>query len=196
MYKVKHTGTTYKPYTVKGDTLDDIWKSIEKKGPKAHGKNVAGLTTCPVTVNKSSVKMDHEFTESKKDGIEAKIWHKAITLEYKCTIKIPQLASDKKLSKAAKKEWKRFMAKLKTHEQGHVEVTGKEASSIGEEIDQLKFVGTGENKRAAFDAAVKTFKKEFPKKYSTQKVEERLDKAHKKFHATKGHGPNLDRKIK
>lgn len=196
MYKVKHIGTTVKNYTVKGDTLDEIWKSIEAKGPKAHGKNVAGLTTCPVTVNPSSVKIDHAFTPNKKGGFDAELWHKAITLEYKCTIQMPKLASDKNLSKAAKTEWNRFMAKLEKHEQGHVDVTNKEAKVMGAEIDALKFKGSGADKKSAFKAAVKTFTKEFTTKYSEAKVDARLEKAHKKFHSSKGHGPALDRTIK
>ncbi len=195
MFKVKHTGTTIKNYVVKGDTLAEIWASIEAKGPKSHGKAVAGLTTCPVTIDPSKVKMDHAFKTGKKGGFDVELWHKSLTIEYKCTIQMPKLASDKKLSKAAKAEWKRFIAELETHEQGHVEITGKEAKAIGAEIEALKFKGSGPDKRAAFDTAVKAFKKEFPASYSPAKVDARLEKAHKKFHSTKGHGPALNKTI-
>lgn len=196
MYKVKHTGTSNKWYTVKGDTLAEIWQSIEAKGPKAHGKNVAGLTKCPVTVNPASTKFDHKFTPGKKGGFDAEIWHKSITLEYKCTIKMPKLASDKKLSAKAKTEWKRFMAELASHEQGHVQVTGKEAKAMGTEIDAMKFKGAGKDKKAAFKDAIKSYKAEFGKKYAPAKVDARLEQAHKKFHGSKGHGPTLNTSIK
>lgn len=196
MFKVKHTGTANKTYTVKGDTLADIWADILKKGPKAHGKNVAGLTTCPVNVDGNSVKFDQTFKENKKGGFDAEMFHKKGNLTYKCTILMPKLASDKKLSKAAKSEWSRFMAKLDTHEQGHVTVTGKEAKIIGAEMDAMKFKGSGKDKKAAFQAAVKTYKKDFIAKYGGSKVSDRLEKAHKAYHAKGGHGPALNTTIK
>ncbi|KIN62980.1 DUF922 domain containing protein [Sulfitobacter noctilucicola] len=195
MYKVKHSGTSVKYYNVKGDTLADIWASIEAKGPKAHGKNVAGLTTCPVTVNPASTKFDQKFTPGKKGGYDAEMWHKSITLEYKCTIKMPKLASDKNLSKAAKAEWKRFIAQLNVHEQGHVDVTGKEAKVMGTEIDAMKFKGTGKDKQTAFKDAIKSYKRDFGAKYSQANVDARLEAAHKKFHNSKGHGPALNKTI-
>jgi len=196
MFKVKHTGNTNKWYTVKGDTLAEIWQSIEKKGPTVDGKKVAGKTECPVVINASSVKMDQTFKQNKKGGYDAELFHKSGTINYKCTILMPKLASDKKLSKNAKAEWKRFMGKLATHEDGHVTVTGKEGKVMGVEIDALKFKGSGKDKRAAFNEAVKTYKKEFPVKYSETKVDARMKKAHKAYHSTGGHGPALNTKIK
>ena len=196
MYKVKHSGTSNKWYTVKGDTLAEIWQSITAKGPKSHGKNVAGLTTCPVTVNAASTKFDQKFTPGKKGGFDAELWHKAITLEYKCTITMPKLASDKKLSAKAKAEWKRFMAELTSHEQGHVKATAKEAEVMGTEIVTMKFRGSGKDKQAAFKDAVKAYKADFGKKYAPGKVDARLELVHKKFHSSKGHGPTLNTSIK
>lgn len=196
MFKVKHTGTVNKWYTVKGDTLADIWKSIEAKGPRADGKKVAGLTTCPVTVDGKATKFDQKFTPGKKGGFDAELWHKSGSINYKCTILMPKLASDKKLSKAAKAEWKRFMGKLAIHEQGHVDVTDAEAKLIGKEMDAMKFIGSGKDKKSAFAAAVKTYKKDFPAKFGGTKVDDRLKKAHKAFHTKGGHGPALDKTIK
>jgi predicted secreted Zn-dependent protease len=196
MFNVKHAGTTNKTYTVKGDTLADIWKSIEKNGPTVDGKKVAGLTTCPVEVNASSVKFDQTFKAGKKGGFDAELFHKAGTLSYKCTILMPKLASDKKLSKAAKAEWKQFMGKLAKHEDGHVIATGKEAKVIGAELDAVKYNGSGKDKNAAFKDAIKTYKKEFIAKYGGTKVSDRLKKIHKDFHAKSGHGPALNRTIK
>lgn len=192
MFKVKHTGTTNKWYTVKGETLDEVWKDIQRKGPKEDGKKVAGLTTCPVEVDPASVKMDQTFTARKKGGFDAELFHKSGRLTYKCTILMPKLASDRKLSRDAKVEWKRFMGKLATHETGHVTVTGKEAKVIGGELDAMKSKGTGNDKRAAFNDAVKTYKKEFTAKYGGTKIEDRLKKVHKTYHVRGGHGPALD----
>ncbi len=197
MFKVKHTGNTNKWYTVKGDNLAEIWKSIEKKGPVADGKHVAGLTTCPVAVDAATVKLDHKWITPGKVGKEdVELFHKAGTLTYKCTILMPKLASDKKLSKNAKAEWKRFMGKLATHEDGHVTVTGKEGKLIGGEMDAMKFKGTGKDKKAAFKDAVKTYKKDFTAKYGGTKIDDRLKKAHKAYHAKGGHGPKLNTTIK
>ncbi len=196
MFNVKHTGTANKTYTVKGDTLADIWKSIEKNGPVIDGKRVAGLTTCPVEVAKSSVKYDQTFKASKKGGFDAELFHKSGTVSYKCTILMPKLASDKKLSKAAKVEWKRFMGKLAKHEQGHVIATGKEAKVLAAEFDAVKYKGSGKDKNAAFKDAIKTYKKEFLAKYGGTKLTDRLKKVHKAFHVQNGHGPALNKTIK
>ncbi len=196
MFKVKHTGTTNKWYTVKGDTMAEIGKSIVKNGPVLDGKKVAGLTTCPVTVDGKATKFDGKFTPGKKGGFDAELWHKSGSVNYKCTILMPKLASDKKLSKAAKAEWKRFMGKLTTHEQGHVDVTGVEAKLIAKEIDAMKFKGSGKDKKTAQAAAVKAYKKDFTAKFGGTKVDDRLKKAHKAFHSKGGHGPALNLTIK
>lgn len=196
MFKVKLVGTTNKTYTVKGTTLAEIWKDIEKRGPKVHGKNVAGVTATPVWIDGKASKMDFKFTPGKAGkGFDAELWHKSGTVSYEAKIKVPKLDSDKKLSAKAKSEWKRFISGVLSHEQEHVAVAKKVATTLGTEVEALKFKGSGADKKAALKDAVKTYKKIFTSKYSESKINERIDKAHKALDSKTGHGPTLKTSI-
>ncbi len=194
---VKHTGTANKTYKVEGETLADIWNDILKKGPVVNGKHVAAKTVCPVEMKASSVKMDHKIVASKKTKghFDAELWHKKGAMTFKCTVLMPKLASDKALSPKAKKEWRRFLGKLAGHEKEHETLTGHEASHLAAEMDGLKFKGTGASEKKAFDAAVKTFRKEFTKNYGGTKIDDRLKEAHKSFDAKTGHGASQGAKL-
>ena len=95
----------------------------------------------------------------------------------------------------AKKEWRRFLGKLAGHEKEHETLTGHEASHLAAEMDGLKFKGTGASEKKAFDAAVKTFSKEFTKNYGGTKIDDRLKEAHKSFDAKTGHGASQGAKL-
>lgn len=182
-------------YTVKGDTLAEIWKDIEKKGPKDGGKNRAGFTKAPVTTP-NNLKFDKDVKPNpKKAGeFEAKVWIKSEKITMKPEIKMPKLASDKKLSPAAKKEWQRFMKELASHEEEHVTATEDEAKAVAQEMQDLEGVGTGKDEKSALKAAQKDFVSKFKAALGGSKLDDRLKKVNKALDGS-GHGPVLNTSI-
>ncbi len=183
-------------YEVSGSTLAEIWEDIKAKGPKDGGKDRAGYTTCTATTPKSAA-FDGKVEPSKaKPGEQqASVWFKNAKMPLTCKIQLPKLKSDKGLSDAAKKEWKRFLAGVKKHEKEHVAESLKEAKKIAGELAALTGVGTDKDKAKAIKAAQADHAKKEKKDYSKAKLTERMDKVNKALDAG-GHGPVLDLSIK
>jgi predicted secreted Zn-dependent protease len=182
-------------YKVKGDTLADIWKDIQKKGPKDGGKSRAGFTKAPVkTPNKLGFDMKIEPDPDKPDEFVATVWIKSAKITLKPTIKMPKLASDKKLSAPAKKEWARFISELKSHEEEHVTATETEAKAVAQEMQDIEGKGTGKDKKKALKAAQKDFVKVFKAALGGTQLDDRLKAVNKRLDSG-GHGPVLDTSI-
>jgi predicted secreted Zn-dependent protease len=176
-------------YNVAGDTLADIWKDIQKNGPKYKSSARAGKTTCKINMDSSSSKI--EFTTTEKKEFESEASMTKGTLTYDCTIEAPKLKSDEGLSDAAKKEWARFMKELLAHENEHVADFGKAAAKIGKEIDDLTATGKGADKKKAEKAALTEYTKVFTKQYSDAENDKRLAASADALDAG-GHGPTLN----
>ncbi len=56
-----------------------------------------------------------------------------------------QEASDKDLSGAAKKEWRRFLVFVGVHERGHADSYYHVACDVGKDLDSMSGTGTGKN---------------------------------------------------
>lgn len=186
-----------KYYSIKGDTLEDIWNDIIKKGPKDpnDNKKVAALT---YTSYKTSSAWNHEIIDKSEisDGqTTVKMKIKDLNILYWSKIKFPKLGSNK-LSANAKKEWARFIAKLKPHEMEHVTKGKAEMDLIVKELEKMEGSGIGKGEEEAVSNARKHMEEAFQKKYGNKKIEERLNKVHKKFDHAKGHGPKLNYSIK
>ncbi len=191
---VKKGAIGKKPYTVKGDTLQDIWSDILKKGPKdpRSGKKVAGYTDCPVKPPTKAT-YDGNTDQDKKTGeYTVTVWFKAAELTMTGTIKMPKLASDKKLSAKAKQEWKRFMKLLIAHENEHVAVTEKAAKAFAADMQALTGVGVDIDKEEAKKKAGADLQ---TNRQNLSSLQERLDKANKDLDSG-GHGPTLKTSIK
>ena len=192
---LKKAATKVVTYTVSGGTLADIWKDIQKKGPKDGGKSRAGFTSAPVTTP-NYLGFDKEVKPNpRKEGeLEAKVWIKSAKITMKPQIKMPKLASDKKLSPEAKKEWARFMKELAAHEQEHVAATEAEAKAVAQEMQELEGVGAGRDEKTALKAAQKNFIKVFKAALGGTKLNDRLKKVNADLDHG-GHGPVLNTSI-
>lgn len=191
--------TSTKPYTVKGATLADIQKEIDKKGPKDGSKNVAGLCTCSLEMDAKSTAIDFNVTQNNKGEYEAEAYFTKGTLNWPCTITMPKCSSVSKLSKPAQKEWKRYMGCLETHETAHVPEYEKEIKAIAAEIEALRGNATNadENKakKAAFDALAKTFTTDYSQAKNDARLEANAEAYDKKTKHGKTQGAVLDTSI-
>ena len=191
--KVDKKSTKVNKYSVAGITLQEIWDDIKAKGPTTKaGKKVAGYTEAPVTLP-GNFPLDGKI-KKKKDEFEVEVFFKSVTMTMVPQMKVPQLSSDKDLSPAAKKEWKRFMKALMSHENEHVTVTENEAKKFGGEMLKLKGKAKGADKEKAKEEAAQALNKEQGKKHTDAKLQERLTKVNKGLDSG-GHGPVLKTSI-
>ena len=183
-------------YPVSGNTLQDVWASIEKKGPKDpnDNKKVAALTETTITV---ADKWDAELRGGRcmtSGKMEARVGVKNMTMTVEGAIKMPKLGSSK-LSKAAKKEWDRFIKKLEAHEKEHVTETEKLAEQMGKEIMKIEGVAEGDDDKKAFEAAKQAFLKEYLKQFSGALIAKRVTEIHTKFDKSTKHGAKHGAKL-
>ena len=177
-FKVKKKTNPTKDNTVSGNTLEEIWESLRKNAlacSDAVGMAETGIKTPKVT------KFDEEKSKKgpKKKGNEAwTVAGKPGEVKLIITVTLPKLASDKNLSKAAKKEWKRFRAAVSAHEDLHVSVATKLAETIAQELTDMRGHGEGKDKDAAINAAVADYVKQYDKAYGGTKIAERVKKTH------------------
>lgn len=184
----------YDDYDVQGATLAEIWNDIKAKGPKDGGKDRAGYTKAPATLD------ELEFKGTRKQNRRTGEWLyelsvKSVPFKMESTvIKRPKLKSEKDLSKPARREWRRFMSELNAHELEHVTVTEAEARKFGAEILRIKSNAIDADWEKAKEKAREKFDKKLAQKHTAAKLKERLDKANKKLDQG-GHGPVLKTSI-
>ncbi|MEW9919407.1 DUF922 domain-containing protein [Marimonas sp. MJW-29] len=195
---VKPPSTKY--YSITGNTLEEVQKSIEKKGPKDpnDGKRVTAVTATDIIV------ADNWEPEVRKvaygiGSAEVTVGVKNMKMTVEGTILMPKLGTNK-LSPAAKKEWERFVKKLLVHEKEHMDVAQKVAEEMKKVIMAMTGVGTGGNDSKALTAAKEDFLKTYASTYSPKQISALISDAHKKFdkktdHGAK-HGARLDTSIK
>ena len=192
--KAKKPTAKKKPYTVAGDTLADIWKDIEKNGPKIGSKNRAGKTTA---TGEAKPNYKYSLKEDKAKGVViCNLWTDVVNVTLVDTlIKYPKLKSDKKLSDKAKKEWKRFDKQLMVHEQEHVDAMFDEMKAIGGEVVNITKTVEDADKKTAVDKAVADWETDVKALIDTSKIEARLKKVNDALDSKSGHGPKLDTSI-
>lgn len=180
-----------KTYSVAGDTLDEIYNDLLAKQPG--GTDAVG--DCTTKVNVPAVKDFDEEKNEKFKGKGQEEWtvtaKKGLEVEMTATITLPELKSDGKLKKAAKKEWARWLKELTAHEDLHVEAAMTVAEDCAKQLSNMKGTGQGKDKDAAIKAAEKDFVKTYDKAFGGTKVAEAVTKAHKKLDA-KGNTFTLD----
>lgn len=179
------------PYTVSGTTLEEIWKDIQKKGPKDGGKARTGYTSAPVdTPNDYKYEEEEDSKTKVKSGEAWKVTAKGGELTVKPVIQIAELDSDKDLSDEDRKTWATFIKAVRDHEDEHVAATKAEAEAIAKEIGEIEGKGQGKDKKAAIKAATADWAKQFKAKFDGGKLQKRLKKVNEDLD-TSGHGPVL-----
>jgi predicted secreted Zn-dependent protease len=190
-FKARIASTKNKTYTVSGDTLEDIWNDIRKKGLK--GSDVVGAADTGVSTP-NITKFDEEEDKKaakKKDEEGWVVTGKPADVKVEVVITLPNLKSDRKLSPKAKKEWQRFVKEVSAHEDEHVEAAMNVAKEIAEELTKMRGAGSGKDKKASIKAAEADFVKKYKAAYGGDKVAKRVQKAHDAFDA-KGNTFTLD----
>lgn len=182
-----------KPYSVKGDTLAEVWESIKKVGPKDGGKDRAGFTKAPADLTVKKLKPDCNQNKEGKWVCVMKATDIVVTVSG-ATIQHPKLKSDKKLSAKAKTEWKRFMKELMEHEQEHIDTTLEAAKKVAQEVADFSATGEDADKKKAEKASHKAYVEAYKKKFTKTYMDGELDKANKALDSG-GHGPTLDTSI-
>ena len=137
-------------YTVQGQSLAELMKEIEKKGPKDpnDGKRYAGLCTGKMTLQIG--KDDFAFvTTPNKTPVEVKATIDGGAFISSSTTMLPKLSSEKGLSPAALKEWNRFLAATEKHEDGHADSYYELAKTLCGEASALSAIGTGKDEKHA-----------------------------------------------
>lgn len=175
-----------KTYVVAGKTLQDIWKDIEKKGPKIGGKNVAAMTETPVEIKID--KLDKSEAEAKPGVFQAEVTMGKGSVIYSGTILVPKLKSDKDLSKAAKVEWKRFMVKLAAHEQEHITTAKSVADKMAKILNSMSGAAEEDSKDKAAKIAEKRLKDTYFKTFSAKSISTTITKAHQALDKATKHG--------
>ncbi|MEX0338415.1 MAG: DUF922 domain-containing protein [Arenibacterium sp.] len=177
-FKVKTNTKPVVDNTVSGNTLEEIWEALRKKALAC--SDAVGMAVTDIkTPNVNTFTEEKAKKGPKKKGNEAWIVAgKPGEVLMTVTITLPKLSSDKNLSKAAKKEWKRFRAAVSAHEDLHVDVATKLAETIAQELTDMRGHGEGKTKDAAIAAAVADYTKQYKKAYGGTKIAERVKKTH------------------
>ena len=195
---VKLTGKCPSPtyYTVKGDTLADIRKDIDRSGPRDpnDGKTCAALTMTRLVVDLGKAEPAPAGPIEEIDGVFfATARLKALALRMESEILLPRLGS-KALSKKAQAEWNRFEKALGVHEGKHFRLAHDECMAIAKEMEEMRAEGTGHSAREAAEHAFVNLLTALKDAYETG-LDDRLSEVHAKFDKRTGHGPKLDTKV-
>jgi predicted secreted Zn-dependent protease len=186
---VKRNPSSTTTYAVTGKTLAEINKDILKKGPvdPNEGKRYAG--SCKGTLSLSLLPKELTYeTTAGSSPVEVTATPTGGTLTLSSVITIPKLASDKGLSDAAKKEWKRFIEKTQVHEDGHADSFATVAATVAHEINHMSATGTGADEKAAQTAAAKALFAKISDAYGGSKLSDLITDDIKAYDAKTKHG--------
>ena len=193
-------GNSVTTYTVSGSTLADIVKDMDKKGPvdPNESKRYSGRCTGQLELKLVDKDLDLQVTPG-KTPVEVTASLKSGSVVSSCAIVMPKLASDKGLSDAAKKEWKRFLAAVDKHESGHADGIYDEAKSLAAELDKVSASATGKDEKSAKVAAIKALYAQLQKNYGGSTLSDLVNANIKAYDSKTKHGESqgavLDGKI-
>jgi predicted secreted Zn-dependent protease len=178
-----------KTYSVAGDTLADIVKDMDRKGPADPNESARypGRCTGELAIKIEGKDVEFRTTPGKKP-LEVAATLRGGSVTSSCVIEMPRLASDKALSAPAKKEWARFLAALEKHENGHADAYYAEAQAVAAELGALSGKATGKDENTAKKAALATLYAIVSKDYSTAELSRRVKASAKAYDAKNRHG--------
>jgi predicted secreted Zn-dependent protease len=187
-------------YKIGGDTLSALVDEMKKKGPvdPNESKRYSGKCFGKLSIDlpKGSSVTLKTLSEGPAFELEATLNG---TVSVDCTITLPALASDKKLSPAAKKEWTRFLAAVDKHENGHVEAYLDIAKDVAKKLGELKVTGKGPDKKSAATAAIQDIQAKVIALYGGTQLDDLMKASAKAYDAQNKHGESqgaaLDGKI-
>lgn len=192
------SNTKFRTYSIKGETLEDLWASIRSRGPRDpnDNKNVAFLTTTTLSCDPDALDAegDGRITVERRSGwFEARAKVKRMEMRFTSEIRCPK-RSVGGLSWAATAEWYRFYACALVHEGEHVKKALEESKRIVSEINGLRGEGLGQTEAEAAQGARDDLVTRIFDDYQG-KMDARLNKLHAKFDKTTKHGASKGAKL-
>lgn len=190
--KVYMVSPTYVNYNVSGDTLADIWKSIQRIGPvdPADGNHVSYMTIWQVGLEYASIKVQPHGKPKlhKRTGwFEAKAKLKAMTILIYPTIHVP-VPTSSKLSKPALKEWGRYATKCQKHETKHLTKTSAECDKIGKVLMKERGIGMAATEADAQKEADVNVRQAIALYFDTDTAIDRVNRMNARFDVRSRHG--------
>lgn len=196
VYTPKPSVTTY---AVNGDTLEALWADIEKRGPRDtnDGKRVASLTRTDIVVEDDWEPHVHAAEVITRGGQQTHVLTISVEdmrVTVTGSITMPKLGKAA-LSKAARKEWDRFVGEVEKHELGHVAAAKAVAEGICNEARKMRVTGEASSHDEALKKARAALEKDFEKVGGPAAMDKLLLAAHVKYDSSTGHGPKLNAAI-
>lgn len=154
-------------YVVNGKTLEELNKEMDKKGPTDPNESKRYAGSCKGKISIQLGASDVEF-ETKANGasFDAVARLKGGTVTSSAVITVPKLGSDKALSDAAKKEWKRFLVAVGVHERGHADSYYALAVKVAQDLANMDGSAQGTSEKVAKAAALKQLYGRISTKYT------------------------------
>jgi predicted secreted Zn-dependent protease len=143
-------------YQVAGSSLAEINRAIERAGPRDPNDGTRYSGSCICTLRVAIAARDIAF-QPRAGGspLEVAATFGGGNVFADCVLTLPRLRSATGLSAAAQREWTRFAAAVRTHEQGHVASYVETAVELAGELNALSATGHGANERAAHASAAR-----------------------------------------
>jgi predicted secreted Zn-dependent protease len=190
--KLKPTVISTSTYSVPGENLKDILAYMKRKGPldTNDNKRVAALTETRVHVDTAGAKFepdgDPESTDDGGKKVRAKF--KKLEVEVTASVTFPKLKSPSKLSKAARKEWDRYLKCLGDHEKRHLVMVVSDITALVAELSALRGEGSGPDLASAAKAATHDLFGKLNARCGGTLLEDRQRKIHEHYDHSTGHG--------
>ncbi len=117
--------TNYTYYTVGGDTAQEIYRSMLRKGPRVNGAKAYAATSATTT-------QDGKLLQGASCSIDD--YH----LKLDFTIKLPKIKNEKVLPASDRSRWKQFSVFLKRHEETHRSIWLGCAADLERQVKSIK----------------------------------------------------------
>lgn len=117
--------TKYTYYTVGGDTAQEIYNSMLRKGPRVNGAKAYAATSATTT-------QDGKLLQGASCSIDG------YRLNLQFTIRLPKIKNEKVLQASDRSRWQQFSVFLKRHEETHRSIWLGCAADLERQVKSIK----------------------------------------------------------
>jgi predicted secreted Zn-dependent protease len=128
--------TKYTYYAVGGDTAQDIYKSMLRKGPRVNGAKAYASTSATTT-------QDGKLLQGQSCSIDG------YRLNLQFTIKLPKIKNESVLQASDRGRWRQFSVFLKRHEETHRSIWLGCAADLERQVKSIRAKTCGEADKKA-----------------------------------------------
>jgi predicted secreted Zn-dependent protease len=118
--------TSYKYYSIKGDSPGEIYRSMIQRGPDVNGVNAYASTSATSSQNGKLI----------QQGKSCRIADYKFSIDF--TINLPKLKNEKALTGQTSAKWSQFKSFLKTHEETHKSIWMGCAKTLEAQVKSLR----------------------------------------------------------